>query len=117
MPSIVAVIHSAVGVRQVVRTQCFVKGSGWIVSFPDQPHRRNALTEKSACDVTDQATPYTHALVVAAQIDLVQLSPIIRVVGPTRFRKSYHLAIRAFDDKAEPVPVRLGERLSPLPFT
>ena len=66
-------------------------------------------------DVSDQPPAQPHALVLAEQIDLVEVAAA--GTGADALRKADQLAGRRFDDDAEPRSIGLGKRLLPLRFT
>lgn len=62
-------------------TQSEPRVRGRIARIADQPHRCDALAEKPTSDVTDEPPAQTHALILAQQIDLVQLAAVLGMVA------------------------------------
>src|SRR5262249_26933284 len=70
----VTAVKGARCVEQSFRPQHFINGARGIVRLGEQHHRRDALTEKSVSDMTEQATPQALALVFPPQVNLAEFA-------------------------------------------
>src|SRR4051812_20795460 len=91
--------------EQLFGAQSFIEPVGRVAGVAEQQHRRNSLPQKPACDVAQKAASQPLAVVFAKQVDLVQLSRKVRLVGmiiPHTLCESNEVAVLFLNDETEP---------------